>query len=250
MAERLVIVSDMWGTKKGLWITSYLGYLQQHYDIVFYDCQELANINLAVENQGNLHEAFVNGGIATAVHHLIKREKEEEKIQSIINKKEDPKKIMKMFYLAKKTLDKIILKPIFNTNFADLNDSFKDNKNKPEIKKVGRIASKNKAKVKVEEVKDKRTGKLKKVGKLVSVKNGSFNLPEDKGIVIHHTSIDSSNGKIFKQMSRTIVPYENVKDSRCVEENEGGGLIPMGVGLIILVLALAAVIFFLVAVPV
>lgn len=75
MAERLVIVSDMWGTKKGLWITSYLGYLQQHYDIVFYDCQELANINLTVENQENLHAAFVEGGINTAVQHLLKREK-------------------------------------------------------------------------------------------------------------------------------------------------------------------------------
>ncbi len=75
MAERLVIVSDMWGTKKGLWITSYLGYLQQHYDIVFYDCQELANINLTIETQENLHAAFVNGGIDTAVHHLLKKEK-------------------------------------------------------------------------------------------------------------------------------------------------------------------------------
>jgi len=74
MAERLVIVSDMWGTKKGLWITSYLGYLQQHYDIVFYDCQELANIDLTVETQENLHQEFVNGGIDTATSHLLKRE--------------------------------------------------------------------------------------------------------------------------------------------------------------------------------
>lgn len=75
MAERLVIVSDMWGTKKGLWITSYLGYLQQHYDIVFYDCQELANINLTIENHENLHAEFVNDGIDTAVNHLLKKEK-------------------------------------------------------------------------------------------------------------------------------------------------------------------------------
>tara|TARA_R110000868_G_scaffold52221_4_gene165274 strand:- start:64181 stop:64726 length:546 start_codon:yes stop_codon:yes gene_type:complete len=74
MAERLVIVSDMWGTKKGLWITSYLGYLQQHYDIVFYDCQELANINLTVETEENLHKEFINGGIDTAAAHLLKRE--------------------------------------------------------------------------------------------------------------------------------------------------------------------------------
>lgn len=74
MAERLVVISDMWGTKKGLWITSYLGYLQQHYDIVFYDCQELANINLTVETHENLHKEFVNGGIDTAAAHLLKRE--------------------------------------------------------------------------------------------------------------------------------------------------------------------------------
>ena len=35
MAERLVILSDLWGAKKGLWITSYLGYLQQYFDIVW-----------------------------------------------------------------------------------------------------------------------------------------------------------------------------------------------------------------------
>tara|TARA_R110002051_G_scaffold254534_1_gene313487 strand:- start:874 stop:1419 length:546 start_codon:yes stop_codon:yes gene_type:complete len=75
MAERLVIVSDMWGTKKSLWITSYLGYLQQHYDIVFYDCQELANIDLTVETHENLHREFVNGGIDTASAHLLKRER-------------------------------------------------------------------------------------------------------------------------------------------------------------------------------
>ena len=74
MAERLVVISDMWGTKKGLWITSYLGYLQQHYDIVFYDCQELANINLVVETHENLHKEFVDSGIDIAVTHLLKRE--------------------------------------------------------------------------------------------------------------------------------------------------------------------------------
>lgn len=74
MAERLVIVSDMWGTKKGLWITSYLGYLQQYFDIVFIDCQQLANIHLEVNTEENVHNAFVNGGIETAAAHLLRRE--------------------------------------------------------------------------------------------------------------------------------------------------------------------------------
>ncbi|SDM74602.1 hypothetical protein [Kriegella aquimaris] len=74
MAERLVVVSDMWGAKKGLWITSYLGYLQQYFDIVFYDCQQLANLDLRLYTEENVHKAFVNGGIDTAVAHLLRKE--------------------------------------------------------------------------------------------------------------------------------------------------------------------------------
>ena len=75
MAERLVVLSDIWGVKKGLWITSYLGYLQQYYNIVFYDIQQLAHIDLTVNCEENLHDAFVKGGIDTAVAHLLRKEK-------------------------------------------------------------------------------------------------------------------------------------------------------------------------------
>lgn len=75
MAERLVVLSDMWGVKKGLWITSYLGYLQQYYNIVFYDIQQLSNIDLTIQSKENLHAAFVENGIDTAVAHLLKKEK-------------------------------------------------------------------------------------------------------------------------------------------------------------------------------
>lgn len=76
MAEKLVVLSDMWGVKKGLWITSYFGYLQQYYDIVFYDCQQLGNIDVPVTTEENIHKAFVGGGIDTAVAHLLKKETE------------------------------------------------------------------------------------------------------------------------------------------------------------------------------
>ncbi|WP_036386475.1 hypothetical protein [Muricauda sp. MAR_2010_75] len=74
MAERLVVISDMWGTKRGLWIASYFGYLQQYYDIVFYDCQQLGDIDVPVSTEENVHKAFVEGGIDTAVAHLLKKE--------------------------------------------------------------------------------------------------------------------------------------------------------------------------------
>jgi hypothetical protein len=76
MAEKLLILSDMWGVKKGFWITSYFGYLQQYFDITFYDCQQLANIDELINTEENLHKAFVKGGIDTAVAHLLKKETE------------------------------------------------------------------------------------------------------------------------------------------------------------------------------
>ncbi len=74
MAERLVVLSDLWGSKKGLWITSYLGYLQQYYDIVYYDCQQLAGIDVIVHTAENLKNAFADGGLDTAVAHILKKE--------------------------------------------------------------------------------------------------------------------------------------------------------------------------------
>lgn len=74
MAERLVILSDIWGSKKGLWITSYLGYLQQYYDIVYYDTQQLSDIEVLIRTRENLYEAFLNGGLNTAVAHILKKE--------------------------------------------------------------------------------------------------------------------------------------------------------------------------------
>lgn len=74
MTERLVVLSDMLGSRQGLWITSYLGYLQQYFDIVYYDSQELAGLDLPVKTRENLCEALAEGGYETAVSHLLTKE--------------------------------------------------------------------------------------------------------------------------------------------------------------------------------
>ncbi len=76
MAEKLTIISDMWGSKQGLWITSYLGYLQQYYSIEYYDSKQLANIDLMVNTRSNIEKAFLDGGIQRAADHLVSRSKE------------------------------------------------------------------------------------------------------------------------------------------------------------------------------
>lgn len=75
MAEKLVILSDMWGSKKGLWITSYLGYLQQYFDIQFHDTQQLADVDLVHLTPESLYEAFSQGGKEIAVAQLLRKEK-------------------------------------------------------------------------------------------------------------------------------------------------------------------------------
>ena len=77
MAERLVVLSDMWGAKKGLWITSYLGYLQQYFDIVFYDSLQLSDISLSDYTPENVCEAFSKGGMNIALTQLLSKESEE-----------------------------------------------------------------------------------------------------------------------------------------------------------------------------
>ena len=74
MAEKLVVISDKWGAKKGLWIASYFGYLQQYYDIVFHDCQQLGNVDVTIFSEENIDNAFEEGGIERAVSNLIDKE--------------------------------------------------------------------------------------------------------------------------------------------------------------------------------
>ena len=76
MSKRLVILSDIWGCKKGLWITSYLGYLQSYFDITFYDCRELGYVDMSVSSADYLHDAFLDGGMDAAVKELLKKEQE------------------------------------------------------------------------------------------------------------------------------------------------------------------------------
>ncbi|MCK0161726.1 hypothetical protein [Allomuricauda sp. F6463D] len=76
MAEKLVVISDKWGAKKGLWIASYFGYLQQYYDIVFHDSQQLGDIDVSISSEENIDNAFNEQGIDRAVSNLLRKETE------------------------------------------------------------------------------------------------------------------------------------------------------------------------------
>jgi hypothetical protein len=75
MSERLVILSDLWGPRKGLWITSYLGYLQQYFDITYYDTSQLADLEVSHPTTKTLTDAFLKGGMERAVKSLLHKER-------------------------------------------------------------------------------------------------------------------------------------------------------------------------------
>ncbi len=75
MKERLIIISDLWGTKKSEWIINYTKILKTKFDIEFYDSCKLGQIDKSDYNQDSLHNQFITGGIEIAVDKLNVLEK-------------------------------------------------------------------------------------------------------------------------------------------------------------------------------
>jgi len=74
MKSRLIILSDLWGNEKSSWIAHYLNILNSEFEIVYYDCCEIGNIDKSDYTQQNLHSQFIEHGIDNAVEKLIASE--------------------------------------------------------------------------------------------------------------------------------------------------------------------------------
>lgn len=74
---RLVILSDIWGLRDSAWIKPYIENLKGNFDIQYYDCCELGEINTELSQIAQIHQEFLAHGIETAIHNLLLKEKEE-----------------------------------------------------------------------------------------------------------------------------------------------------------------------------
>jgi len=72
LKQKLLIFSDLWGTKKATYLPQYTDLLQPKYDIQFVDCCQLGQVDTSNYTQDNLHQQFINGGIDLAVENLLK----------------------------------------------------------------------------------------------------------------------------------------------------------------------------------
>ncbi|HUH73899.1 MAG TPA: hypothetical protein VLZ75_05775 [Chitinophagales bacterium] len=74
--ERLIILSDLWGKEKSEWISYYTSLLENHFDIHYYDCCDLGNIDKSEYSEKQLHQQFITIGIQKAVENILQKEQE------------------------------------------------------------------------------------------------------------------------------------------------------------------------------
>lgn len=74
MKPRLLILSDLWGIQKSDWIRYYTTELKDSFELQYYDCCKLGELNISPYTEENLHQQFVQRGIKLAVENLGKLE--------------------------------------------------------------------------------------------------------------------------------------------------------------------------------
>lgn len=74
--KKLILLSDLWGAQKSEWIEYYTSPLKEHFDIVYYDCCALGELDISDYSEEKLHQQFVQGGIDRAITNLLLLEKE------------------------------------------------------------------------------------------------------------------------------------------------------------------------------
>ncbi|WP_117879352.1 alpha/beta hydrolase [Aureibaculum luteum] len=75
MKPRLIILSDLWGIEKSVWINDYTEILDSIFEIQYYDCCDLGQVDKLEYQENNLHNQFINGGIEVATKRLLELEK-------------------------------------------------------------------------------------------------------------------------------------------------------------------------------
>lgn len=72
--QRVVLISDLWGSKDSEWINNYTSILNDYFDVFFYSSTDLAEINIFNMAQEKIHQEFIEAGIEKAVGNLLKIE--------------------------------------------------------------------------------------------------------------------------------------------------------------------------------
>ena len=83
MSQRLVMVSDVSGSRQDKWITTYLAAFHPHFEITYYDLQELGKVSLTPASLPRMREQYENEGWALAERNFLKAEEAAAKLETI-----------------------------------------------------------------------------------------------------------------------------------------------------------------------
>lgn len=74
MRRRILVITDLWGMQGAGWLHSYITPLRKQADVIVYDSKQLGEIDEHLNTEGEIHQAFVAGGLDKAVENLLGRE--------------------------------------------------------------------------------------------------------------------------------------------------------------------------------
>lgn len=83
MSQRLVLVSDVSGTREDKWITTYLGALHPHFEITYYDLQELGRTRLPSTDLCQMRQDFMESSWAVAQKSFLEAEQARSKEETV-----------------------------------------------------------------------------------------------------------------------------------------------------------------------
>jgi hypothetical protein len=84
MSQRLVLVSDVSGNRKDKWITTYLAALHPHFEITYYDLQELGKFRISSNDLVSMRSDFLDNAWSHAQKSFIQAEKQKSKGQDTV----------------------------------------------------------------------------------------------------------------------------------------------------------------------
>lgn len=77
LKTKLIVLSDLLGNYNTDWVSPYIDLLKQKFEVQFYNCYELAEVDSELTGKEEIHNQFIKSGIEKVVEKLLQNEKGE-----------------------------------------------------------------------------------------------------------------------------------------------------------------------------
>ncbi|MCC6448611.1 MAG: hypothetical protein IT215_07985 [Chitinophagaceae bacterium] len=81
---KLLILSDLFGNRNTNWVDSYIDFFKHNFQVQYYECCELAGIDIEKTDKDEIHQQFIGGGIEKAVKKYCIKKKRKLKLLGLV----------------------------------------------------------------------------------------------------------------------------------------------------------------------